>query len=100
MSAAQEQRVYAAIADPTRRRIITMLAKEPHAVRDLAHHFDVSRPAISKHLRVLKQANLVVEEKVGRQRFYATNRDPLQGVQNWLDSFWASRLQALKSLVE
>ena len=95
-----EQAVYSAIADPTRRAIISMLATETIAVHDLADRFEISRPAISKHLGILKNASLVVERKIGRERYYATKPDPLREVQEWLNSFWPSRLSALKGLVE
>ncbi len=100
MPASQQQQVYTAIADPTRRHIIAMLARQPTAVKELADRFEISRPAVSKHLRVLKDARLVTETKRGRQRIYATNPEPLQEVQQWIRSFWGSRLQSLKDLVE
>lgn len=96
----QEQQVYSAIADPTRRHIISMLARQPTAVQELADRFDISRPAVSKHLRILKNAQLVTELKRGRQRIYTTNPEPLREVQDWIHSFWGDRLQALKDFVE
>lgn len=100
MHTQQEQSVYAAIADPTRRQIISMLAEQPTAVHDLADRFAISRPAVSKHLRVLKAASLVSETRLGRQRIYSTNPEPLREVQEWIRSFWGDRLRALKDLVE
>ena len=100
MNQEQKQRVYSAIADPTRRHIVSMLAREPTAVQKLADHFSVSRPAISKHLRVLKQAKLVTERKVGRERVYSSNPAPLKEVQDWIGTFWAGKLRALKDMVE
>lgn len=100
MHAQQEQQIYAAIADPTRRQIIAMLAGRPTAVHDLADRFEISRPAVSKHLRILKDASLVTEMKQGRQRIYTSNPEPLKEVQAWIRSFWDDRLQALKNYVE
>ena len=100
MHTQQEQQVYAAIADPTRRHIISMLAEQPTAVHDLADRFEISRPAVSKHLRILKDASLVTEIKQGRQRIYTTNPEPLKEVQDWIRSFWGDRLKALKDFIE
>ena len=100
MQTYQEQQVYSAIADPTRRHIISMLAEQPVPVHELAERFEISRPAVSKHLRILKNASLVTEEKRGRQRIYTTNPEPLKEVQDWIRSFWGDRLQALKDFVE
>ena len=100
MKTEQEQALYAAICDPTRRRIIALLASQPRAVHDLADHFAISRPAVSKHLKVLKDVDLVTEAKHGRKRIYATNPEPLQDIQAWINSFWKGRLHALKNQVE
>lgn len=100
MSPQQEQQIFSAIADPTRRDIISMLMQQPTAVHDLAERFEISRPAVSKHLRILKNASLVTEMKQGRQRIYTTNPAPLKEVQAWLRSFWGERLRALKDFVE
>jgi len=100
MQTHQEQQVFGAIADPTRRHIISMLADQPAAVHELAERFEISRPAVSKHLKVLKNASLVTEMKQGRQRIYSTNPEPLKEVQEWIHSFWGDRLQALKKFVE
>lgn len=100
MHTQQEQQVYAAIADPTRRHIISMLAEQPTAVHELAERFAISRPAVSKHLRILKDASLVTEIKQGRQRIYTTNPEPLKEVQDWIRSFWGDRLKALKDFIE
>jgi DNA-binding transcriptional ArsR family regulator len=100
MRTQQEQQIYAAIADPTRRHIIAMLAEQPTAVQVLADRFEISRPAVSRHLKILKRASLVTELKQGRQRIYSTNPQPLKEVQEWIRGFWGDRLQALKDFVE
>lgn len=94
-----EQRVFAAIADPQRRAIMRLLADEPMPVRQLAARFDISRPGVSKHLRVLREAELVSEQKIGRQRLYEVNREPLMKVAGWLMTLWSDRLHALERLV-
>ncbi len=98
-SAGSQQRIFAAIADPQRRAMIGMLADKPMPVRELAARFDISRPGVSKHLRVLREAGLVREQKVGRQRLYEVNREPLLAVADWLTTLWSDRLNALQELV-
>ncbi len=95
--------VFRALADPTRRVILSTLCDGGLAVADIASAFPVSRPAVSKHLRILKEADLVVEERHGRNRVYALNAGPLQDVDEWLDeyrTFWRHSLRRLKDLVE
>jgi DNA-binding transcriptional ArsR family regulator len=95
--------VFAAIADPTRRQILVILAKQRMPVQTLTQRFSVSRPAISKHLRILREAGLVDEHKVGRQRLYQTRLEQLAIVREWVayfDQFWGERLQVLKTLIE
>ncbi len=92
--------VFAAIADPTRRRILEFLAERPEAVQDLAGRFEISRPAISKHLRVLSNAGLVAAETIGRRNIYALRPEPFSDVRDWLDGFWNARLGLLKRLAE
>jgi DNA-binding transcriptional ArsR family regulator len=95
--------VFRAIADPTRRAILDRLRAGPAPVNALAADFRHSRPAISKHLRVLRRARLVAEEKAGRERFYALQPRPLQQVAGWIDgyrSFWVTSLSNLKRYLE
>jgi DNA-binding transcriptional ArsR family regulator len=92
--------VFSAIADPTRRRILELLSERPEAVQDLAARFDVSRPAISKHLRVLAEAGLVRAQADGRRNIYALQAEPFEAVRQWLDGFWNERLMLLKRLSE
>ena len=95
--------IFDALGDPTRRAILELLRETPRAAGDIASHFPVSRPAIAKHVRVLKDAGLVRERAEGRHRIYELDAAPLAGVDRWLQpyrAFWASRLVAIKNLVE
>ena len=93
-------RVFRALADPTRRQILESLRREPLPVHDLSARFAISRPAISRHLRVLKVASLVRARSTGRETYYALNQEPMTLVQHWLDQFWTARLSGLKRLAE
>lgn len=96
-------RAFRAIADPTRREILGLLRGGPQTVGELARNFRTSRPAISKHLRLLRRARLVDETRVSRQRIYRLNVAPLQAVDLWLNqyrAFWDTSLSSLKSVVE
>ncbi|WP_448626475.1 ArsR/SmtB family transcription factor [Geodermatophilus sp. URMC 64] len=88
----------AAIADPTRRELLALLSAGEIAAGDLAGRFPVSRPAISRHLRVLREAGLVRARTEGRRRFYALDPGPLRELDAWLEPYrdlWAQRLDAL-----
>jgi len=90
----------AAIADPIRRRVLELVRDDELPAGALAERFDVSRPAVSRHLRVLRESGLVVERREGRQRFYRANLEPLAELREWLDDYWAGRLSALRNLAE
>ena len=95
--------MFAAIADPTRRVILDRLRSAPLRAGDIADAFPVSRPAISRHLRVLRRAKLVRHEKRGRERFYSIDPAPLKHIDEWLNSYrllWAANFIALKEFVE
>lgn len=95
--------VYQAVADPTRRRLLDLLAVAELPVSELAAPFDVSRPAISQHLRVLKDAGLVSERKVGRQRVYRLEAQPLSEIEQWIrryERFWPDRLRELGAYLD
>src|SRR6188768_2332898 len=95
--------VFRAISDPTRRAIIERLKAGPVNVNALATLFPQSRPAISKHLRILRQASLVAEEKIGRERHYRLQPDRLRSVAEWIDGyagFWRESLGNLKQRLE
>src|SRR5215470_13689652 len=90
--------VYAAIADTTRRAILDLLAEHPRSVNELVEAFDVTQPAISRHLGVLRSVGLVQVRTEGRQRIYEFDPEPLSEVVDWLsayDRFWRKRLRAL-----
>jgi DNA-binding transcriptional ArsR family regulator len=95
--------VFKAIADPTRRAILDRLRAGPAPVNDLAGDFEQTRPAISKHLRVLREARLVSERRLGRERYYALEPAPLQRAAGWLEgyrNFWQQTLDRLKRHLE
>ena len=88
----------AALADPTRRELVALLARRELAAGELAARFPVSRPAISRHLRVLRESGLVRVRADGRERHYALDPEPLLRLDEWLEPYrdlWAQRLDAL-----
>lgn len=87
-----------ALGDPTRRSILERLADGPLAVGVLADQLPVSRPAVSQHLRVLKEADLVVETAAGTRRLYRINPAGLDAVRDYLDRFWATALDNFVAL--
>jgi DNA-binding transcriptional ArsR family regulator len=94
---------FSALADPTRRAVLDLLRKGSQPAGQIARAFPVSRPAISKHLRLLRRAHLVREHREGRLRVYQLNPEPLKTVDNWIEqyrSFWNANLASLKSFVE
>ena len=98
-----EQAVFRAIADPTRRSIISLLAEREMSVSDITSAFSVSRPAIAKHLSILREAELIRSERRGRQTINQLQPAKLKPVADWLkfyDQFWDDKLQKLKSAVE
>ena len=91
---------WSALGDPTRRAIFERLAEAPCAVVELAGGLPVSRPAVSQHLKVLKQAGLVVDDPAGNRRVYRLNPDGLATLRADLDRFWVAALAAFKTAVE
>lgn len=92
-----------ALADPTRRAVLDLLRAGTRPAGEIARAFPVSRPAISKHLRILRRAHLVEERREGRHRLYQLNPEPLKAVDSWIDhyrQFWTASLENLKSFVE
>jgi DNA-binding transcriptional ArsR family regulator len=95
--------VFRAIADPTRRAILDRLRVGAAPVNELASDFEQSRPAISKHLRVLRDSRLVTEQRIGRERVYTLNPAPLAKAASWLEgyrAFWQRNLESLKRYLE
>jgi DNA-binding transcriptional ArsR family regulator len=94
---------FGALADPTRRAVLDLLRRGSQPAGRIARDFPVSRPAISKHLRVLRRAHLVHERREGRHRFYQLNPGPLRAVDSWLSqyrSFWQMTLTGPKAFAE
>jgi DNA-binding transcriptional ArsR family regulator len=91
---------FAALADPTRREVFEHLRDGPRSVGDLAGELPVSRPAVSQHLKVLKDAGLVLDEADGTRRVYWIDPNGLGPLRKWLDQFWDDALQAFKAHVE
>jgi len=90
--------VFEALADPTRRRLLELLAGGERSAGELAEEFAISRPGVSRHLRVLREAGLVRARGDGQRRLYSVDVGPLAEVEDWLDrwrGFWAQRLDAL-----
>jgi DNA-binding transcriptional ArsR family regulator len=89
-----------ALADPTRRTIFERVAARPSAVGELADELPVTRPAVSQHLKVLKDAGLVRDSKDGTRRIYALDPTGLEGLRTYLDEFWHRSLAAFKEAAE
>lgn len=89
-----------ALGDPTRRAIFEQLAERPSAVVDLAERLPVSRPAVSQHLKMLKEAGLVRDVQVGTRRVYSLDPDGLTALRDYLERFWRTALHSFKTRVE
>jgi DNA-binding transcriptional ArsR family regulator len=95
--------VFRAIADPSRRKILALLRDRQQTVGEIAGNFSTSRPAISKHLRLLRSAGLVVTNQRGTARICELNAKPLRAINDWLqeyEAFWNENLRSLKNYVE
>jgi DNA-binding transcriptional ArsR family regulator len=90
------QNGFSALADPTRREIFERLARRPRPVGELADELPVSRPAVSQHLRVLREAGLVVARKDGSRRLYSVDPRALDGMRSYLERFWSDALAAFE----
>lgn len=94
--------VFQAIADPTRRAIITLIALEAMTPNAIAEHFDSSRQAVSKHLRILTECELVKQEQSGREIYYQLNANKMKEVDKWLEQFrkiWENRFNELDKIL-
>ena len=90
------------IADPSRREILRLLSQDSQTINSLAENFDMSRPAVSKHIKVLQGAGFISIEDVGRERYCSLKQDGFKDLQKWLeyfDAFWAGKLGKLGSLL-
>ena len=95
--------VFQAIADPTRRAIINLVAKQPMNLNAVADNFDISRPAISKHVKILTECGLILITRQGRERFCEARLDSLGEVSAWVkqyEAFWDRKLMSLKQFLE
>lgn len=96
--------VFTALANPTRRDLLQALLEHgPQPAQSLAARFDMARPSVSEHLRLLREAGLVEERRVGRQRIYRLEAEPLREVADWLtpyERFWSGRLAGLRDLLD
>ncbi|MCE9598867.1 MAG: metalloregulator ArsR/SmtB family transcription factor [Spirochaetia bacterium] len=95
--------VFQAIADPTRRRIIDMLAKGPLTLNGVASNFEMARPSVSKHVRILRECGLISVKRQGRERYCTARLRGLREVAQWANYyrvFWDKKLGALKRFVE
>ncbi|NYE08113.1 DNA-binding transcriptional ArsR family regulator [Bacillus niacini] len=102
-SSAQKHDVFQAIADPTRREVLRLLAEKERPISEITAHFPMSRTAIAKHLQVLSEAELVHGIKVGREKIYRLQPEPLTELKQWLsfyEKFWENKLSILKHIVE
>jgi DNA-binding transcriptional ArsR family regulator len=98
-----DEATFSALADPTRRAVLELLRRGRQPAGEIARAFPISRPAISKHLRLLRRAHLVEERREGRHRLYQLNPEPLRAVDKWLEQyrmFWQTSLANLKTFVE
>jgi DNA-binding transcriptional ArsR family regulator len=102
-AAAQKHDVFQAIADPTRREVLRLLAEKELPISEITSHFPMSRTAIAKHLHILSEAELVSGRKVGREKRYRMQPEPLTELKQWLsyyEQFWNNKLSILKHIVE
>lgn len=102
-SSAEKHDVFQAIADPTRREVLRLLAVQELPISEITSHFTMSRTAIAKHLQILSEAELVSGRKVGREKRYRLQPESLQELKQWLsyyEQFWSNKLTKLKHVVE
>jgi DNA-binding transcriptional ArsR family regulator len=90
----------AALADPTRRAVFERLRHGPACVREIADHLPVSRPAVSQHLKALKDAGLVRDEPRGTARIYSIHTPGLRALRDWVEGFWDDALESFKTYAE
>ena len=103
MSASEKHDVFQAIADPTRRKVLQLLAEGDLPISEITSHFSMSRTAIAKHLHILSEAELVSGRKVGREKRFRLQPEPLAELKQWLsfyDQYWDNKLSILKHVIE
>jgi DNA-binding transcriptional ArsR family regulator len=94
------ERALDALGDPTRRRVFRRVRHRPRSVQEISEGMDVTRPAVSQHLKVLMTAGLVVARTEGTRRLYAIDKSGVGAVRDWLDGFWDEALAAFKEAAE
>lgn len=100
MNAANKDLAMDALGNPIRREILSMLAERPRSVAELSAPLPISRPAVSKHLKLLTKAQLVVHEGQGTRNLYRLERDGFDAARGWIDAFWSDALTRFKLLAE
>ncbi len=103
MSIEARRDVFQAIADPTRRQIINLIAQQPMNLNSIAENFDISRPAISQQIRILVECGLIKINQQGRERYCEAKLEPLREVSSWVEQyklFWTNRFKSLDNFLE
>jgi DNA-binding transcriptional ArsR family regulator len=94
--------VFQVVADPSRRQILRLLLKDSLSINSLAEHFDMSRPAVSKHIKILNRAGFISIQDIGRERHCILKKEGFEKLQEWInffDKFWQAKLEKLKTLL-
>lgn len=94
--------VFQAIGDPSRRKMLMLLSKDSLTINNLAGNFDMSRPAVSKHIKILQHAGFISVQDIGRERYCILRKDGFDEIEEWIayfDKFWASKLKKLETLL-
>jgi DNA-binding transcriptional ArsR family regulator len=94
--------VFQVVADPSRRQILQLLLKDSLSINSLAEHFDMSRPAVSKHIKILHGAGFISIQDIGRERHCILKKEGFEKLQEWInffDKFWQAKLEKLKTLL-
>ena len=95
--------VFQVIGDPSRRKMLVMLSQDSLTISSLADNFDMSRPAVSKHVKILETAGFISIKDIGRERYCTLKKDGFEELQEWIryfDNFWASKLKRLGDLLD
>jgi DNA-binding transcriptional ArsR family regulator len=95
--------VFQVIADPSRRQILQLLTKNRYNINHLSENFEMSRPAVSKHIKILQTSGFVSIQEIGRERYCVLNQDGFNEVRNWIDhfdKFWNSKLKNLETILK
>lgn len=94
--------VFQVIGDPSRRKMLMLLSEDSLTINSLADNFSMSRPAVSKHIKILQSAGFITIKDIGRERYCTLKKDGFEDLQNWLsyfDKFWTSKLKKLENLL-